>query len=414
MKKRIEIDKNELNSNKNGRFKMQYREDKISGNKLSILGLGCMRFSRNAGETEQMILTAIDNGVNYFDTAYIYPNSEETLGKILAKHKKRGQVFIATKLPLIMCKKPDDFDKFFNKELERLQTDYIDYYLMHMITDTVQWEQFLEWGIEQWIDEKKKQGKIKQAGFSFHGSGVEFLKILEMRKWDFCQIQYNYSNENFQAGKEGLKAAAKKQIPVIIMEPLLGGKLATGLPKEAVGVFAEADSSLTPAAWGLRWLWNQDEVTCVLSGMNTVTQMEENIRSANDFRPLTGAEIEAYNKVTGIFNSAYKINCTGCNYCMPCPKNINIPGCFASYNASFVQNFTVGMHQYITSTAIVSRTPRSPRICVECGKCEGHCPQHLPVRKLLKQVAGRMEPLPLRFVLCIVRCFLPKAKKRSG
>jgi predicted aldo/keto reductase-like oxidoreductase len=385
---------------------MQYREDKISGNKLSILGLGCMRFSRNMAETERMILKAIDGGVNYFDTAYMYPNSEETLGTILAKHKKRESVFIATKLPLIICKDPEYFDRFFDKELERLQTGYIDYYLMHMITDSAQWETFRKWGIEQWIAEKKRTGKIRQIGFSFHGSLGEFLKILDAYAWDFCQIQYNYSNENYQAGKEGLKAAAAKGLPVMIMEPLLGGRLATGLPKEAVRRFANADSSLSPAAWGLRWLWDQNEVTCVLSGMNSAAQMEDNLHSADNARSLTDAELAVYAEVIGIFNNAYKMHCTGCNYCMPCPKGINIPGCFAAYNTSYAQNFTTGMQQFMTSTAAISKKPYSPRLCVECGKCESHCPQHLPIRKTLKQVAGRFEPLPLRFVLSIVRRFL--------
>ncbi|MFP3041373.1 aldo/keto reductase [Treponema primitia] len=385
---------------------MQYRDDPVSGNKLSILGLGCMRFSRNMAETERMILRAIDGGVNYFDTAYIYPKSEETLGAILGKHKKRTSVFIATKLPLILCKGPDDFDKFFNKELERLQTDYIDYYLMHMITDSAQWEQFCGWGIEQWISEKKRAGKIRQAGFSFHGSLGEFIKVLDARQWDFCQIQYNYSNENYQAGKEGLKAAAAKGIPVMIMEPLLGGRLAAGLPKEALALFSKADPSLSPPAWGLRWLWNQSEVTVVLSGMSTTEQMDDNLRSAEGARSLTEAELAVYTEVIALFNGAYKIHCTGCNYCMPCPKGINIPGCFAAYNTSFSQNFTIGIQQFLTSTAAVSKNPHSPRLCVECGKCESHCPQHLPIRKALKQVASRLEPFPVRLGLSIARRFL--------
>ena len=384
---------------------MQYREDIISGNKLSILGAGCMRFSRNMDETEQMILTAIDKGINYFDTAYMYSGSEEILGTILAKNKKRSPVFIATKLPLIMCKSPGDFDAFFNKQLERLKTDYIDYYLMHMITDTAQWEVFRNWGIEQWIDEKKRKGKIRQSGFSFHGSHGEFLKILAASEWDFCQIQYNYSDESYQAGREGLQAASAKGIPVIIMEPLLGGKLAKGLPKAAAAVFAKSNASLSPAAWGLRWLWNQKEVTCVLSGMNTVAQMEENIQSAENFSPLTEAEQAAYTEVVGIFNRAYKIHCTGCNYCMPCPKGINIPGCFAAYNASYAHNFATGMQQYLTSTAAMSKKSYSPRLCIECGKCESHCPQHLPIRTTLKQVAGRMESPLIRFGLSIARRF---------
>jgi predicted aldo/keto reductase-like oxidoreductase len=386
-------------------MKMQYREDRISGNKLSILGLGCMRFSRNMAETERMILAAIEGGVNYFDTAYLYPNSEETLGAILRRHQQRESVFIASKLPLLLCKGPGDFDIFFNKTLEHLQTGYIDYYLMHMITDSSQWETFRRWGIARWIAEKKQAGKIRQAGFSFHGSQGEFLKVLDAGDWDFCQIQYNYSDENFQAGKTGLQAAAAKGLPVIIMEPLLGGKLASGLPPEAVKLFSRADPSVSPAVWGLRWLWDQPEVSCVLSGMSTTAQMEENLRAAGNARPLTAAERTVYAEVRAVFNRAYKIHCTGCNYCMPCPKGINIPGCFAAYNASYAQNFVTGMNQYVTSTAAAGKNPGSPRLCVECGKCESHCPQHLPIRDALKQVARRMESLPVRLALALFRRF---------
>ncbi|MDR1785345.1 MAG: aldo/keto reductase, partial [Spirochaetaceae bacterium] len=380
---------------------MQYRDDRVSGNKLSILGLGCMRFPRSAEETERIIVSAIDGGVNYFDTAYLYPGSEETLGKILAGHKKRDSVFIATKLPLIMCRGPEDFDRFFNRELERLQTGHIDYYLMHMITGVSQWDRFRAWGIEAWIAEKKRAGQIRQAGFSFHGSRGEFLNILNLYPWDFCQIQYNYSDENFQAGKTGLRAAAAKGLPVIIMEPLLGGRLATGLPREAVNVFARADPSLSPAAWGLRWLWNHSEVTCVLSGMSSAAQMGENLQTAANFSPLAESDLGVIAEVVGIFNRAYRIHCTGCNYCMPCPRGVNIPGCFAAYNTSFVQNFVLGMQQYVTSTAAAGKNPQGPRLCVECGVCEQHCPQHLPIRQYLKHVAGRMESPPIRLVLSL-------------
>jgi predicted aldo/keto reductase-like oxidoreductase len=365
-----------------------------------------MRFSRDAAETERMLMAAIEGGVNYFDTAYMYPGSEETLGTILAKRQKRESVFIATKLPLILCKGPEDFDQFFDKGLERLKTGYVDYYLMHMITDFAQWETLRGWGIEQWIGEKKRSGKIRQIGFSFHGSCGEFLKILDSYNWDFCQIQYNYSNENYQAGKEGLKAAAAKGIPVMIMEPLLGGKLATGLPAEAGKLFARADPSLSPAARAFRWLWNQSEVTCVLSGTSTAAQVAENIQTACDARPLSEAELALYAAAVSVFNRAHKINCTGCNYCMPCPGGVNIPGCFAAYNTSFVQGFITGMQQFITSTAAVSKKPHGPRLCVACGKCESHCPQHLPIREGLKRVAKRMEPLPVRLGIAVVRRFL--------
>jgi predicted aldo/keto reductase-like oxidoreductase len=364
-----------------------------------------MRFSRDMAETERMILGAIGGGVNYFDTAYMYPGSEETLGKILDKYKKRDSVFIATKLPLIMCKGPEDFDRFFDKELERLKTDHIDYYLMHMITDYAQWETFCGWGIEQWIADKKHAGKIRQIGFSFHGSRGEFLKILDAYGWEFCQIQYNYSNENYQAGKAGLKAAAAKGIPVMIMEPLLGGKLAAGLPSEAGALFTKANPSLSPAAWAFLWLCNQPEVTCVLSGTNTAAQVEENIRTACAAHSLSEAELVVYAEVVAIFNKAYKIKCTGCNYCMPCPRGINIPGCLAAYNASFVQGFTTGMQQFLTSTAAMGKNPHSPRLCVGCGNCEQHCPQHVPIRQALKKVSARMEPFPIRIALSVARNF---------
>jgi predicted aldo/keto reductase-like oxidoreductase len=191
----------------------------------------------------------------------------------------------------------------------------------------------------------------------------------------------------------------------MIMEPLLGGKLATGLPGEAAALFAKADPSLSPAARAFFWLWNQREVTCVLSGMNTTGQIEENIRSACAARLLSEAEMAVYAEAVAVFNKVYKVNCTGCNYCMPCPKGINIPGCFAAYNTSFVQGFATGMQQFITSTAAMGKNARSPRLCVECGKCEQHCPQHLPIRKTLKKVSARLEPLPIRIVISLVRNF---------
>jgi len=382
---------------------MQYREDKASGNKLSALGLGCMRFPRDKAETERMILAAIDGGVNFFDTAYIYPNSEKTLGEILAKNGKRKDVYIATKLPLIMCKTAGDFDKFFNEQLQRLKTDYVDYYFLHSISDFAQWETFRKLGIEQWIAEKKRTGQIRQIGFSYHGTCDDFLKILGSYAWEFCMIQYNYYDENYQAGKKGLLAAAEKGVPVIVMEPLLGGRLATGLPKQAIDVFKKADPSRSPADWALRWLWNQSEVTVVLSGMSSTQIMESNLRSMDNFQPLSSDDLTAYAAVTEIFKKSYKINCTGCNYCLPCPKGINIPACFSAYNSRYAQGFITGMQQYMTSTAAISKNPSSPRLCNECGKCEKHCPQYLPIRKWIKKVSRQLEPLPVRMILALAK-----------
>ncbi|MCL1997253.1 MAG: aldo/keto reductase [Turicibacter sp.] len=379
---------------------MNYKN--VAGNEISVLGLGCMRFSRNAEETERLILGAIERGVNYFDTAYLYPGSEKILGGILRKNGKREGVFIATKLPLLLCKKRADFDKFFAEQLARLQTEYVDYYLMHNVSSYDHWRSFVDMGVEEWLADKVESGQIRKVGFSFHGASKEFLRVLESRKWDFCMIQYNYSDENFQAGKVGLQAAYERGVPVIVMEPLLGGRLATGLPREAIEVFRKVDN-LSAAAWGLRWLWAQKEVACVLSGVGSEEIMSENIQTAENFSELTAEHLDAYKKVIKIFKSKYKIGCTGCNYCLPCPQGINIPSCFAAYNNRYVQGFMTGMAQYVLSTAAVTKMPISPRKCVDCKKCERECPQNLEIVALLKTVSRKMEPLPVRAVLAVAR-----------
>jgi hypothetical protein len=367
-----------------------------------------MRFPASKSETERLILAAIDGGVNFFDTAYIYPNSEATLGRILAKHNRRADVFIATKLPLSLASVKDssDFERIFAEQLRRLQTDYIDYYFMHNMTSFDGWEHLKSIEIEQWLEEKKAAGAIRQVGFSYHGSSDEFPKILHGYDWDFCMIQYNYYDENYQAGRAGLLAAAQRGIPVMVMEPLLGGRLATGLPKNAVKAFAAANPDITPAEHAFRWLWNQPQVTVVLSGMSSTAIMEANITAAREFRPLTDTELSVYADVVQIFRKAYKINCTGCNYCLPCPKGINIPGVFSAYNARYVQGFVTGVSLYLMSTAAFSKHPLSARRCNGCGKCERACPQNLAIRRDLKRTARKLEPLPIRAVVAIVRKFL--------
>ncbi|MDR1147262.1 MAG: aldo/keto reductase, partial [Spirochaetaceae bacterium] len=329
---------------------MKYRKDEASGSELSALGFGCMRFPRAFGvidikKTSAMIKEAVEKGVNYFDTAWIYPGSEDALGAALDAQKLREKVYIATKLPITICKNTSDFDKYFLQSLRRLKTDHIDYYLMHMLTDMDSWERLKDLGITDWIKEKKQSGAIRRIGFSFHGGRDDFLALLAAYDWGFCQIQYNYSNENYQAGQTGLKAAAEKGIPVIIMEPLLGGRLINGLPKAAHEAFKKADPGRSPAAWGLDWLWNQTEVGVVLSGMSSMKQLEENIKLAENSGAdsLSAAHLAVFGEVKNIFNASYKVPCTGCSYCMPCPQNVNIPGCFAAYNASFAFSLIEGL-----------------------------------------------------------------------
>jgi len=387
---------------------VKYKKDK-HGNQLSVLGLGCMRF-KDFAETERMILRAIDGGVNFFDTAFVYPNSEETLGEILAKNDRRRDIYISTKLPIGMCNTYEDFDKFFHQQLERLQTDYIDYYFMHNITSFAQWEKMVSLGVERWIAEKKASGEVKQAGFSFHGICSDFLKLLEVYNWDFCMIQYNYYDPQYQAGETGLKAAAAKGIPVFIMEPLLGGRLATGLPEAGVEAFARLNKDKHPAEWAFWWLWNQEEVTMTLSGMNTVEMIEANMRSAMEFRPLTEVELKAFDQVREIFRKGYKFPCTGCNYCLPCPQNINIPACLSAYNTSYAQKYYTGMAMYATTTAMLTKSVRN---CNMCGKCEKVCPQNIEIRKALKRVARRMEPAPIRLGFKIGRKLMRRVMVRK-
>jgi predicted aldo/keto reductase-like oxidoreductase len=368
-----------------------------------------MRFPRginiDLSKSEKLVLEAIEKGVNYFDTAYIYGGSEEALGEILYKNNVRSKIYLATKLPHYKCKQYEDFDRIFGEQLERLKTDYIDYYLIHNIGDLNAWQALLALGIEAWIAEKKASGEIRHIGFSFHGTQSSFMELLDAYPWEFCQIQYNYMNENYQAGRAGLRAAYAKGLPVIVMEPLLGGKLAAGLPKKAEKLFADADPSRTPAAWGLKWLWDQPEVTVILSGMNAPEQLTDNLKAAveSSVGALTDSEREVLAKVKTVFEESYRVPCTGCNYCMPCPNHVNIPGCFAAYNASYANGFVTGMTQYMTSTnALHTADSMRASNCVKCGLCETKCPQDIKIAAELGKVRKRVEPFWFNLLLKIV------------
>ena len=382
---------------------MLYRPDR-NGRPISQLGYGCMRFTRKGSgidyeKAEREVLLAIDQGVNYFDTAYIYPGSEECLGRILAENHCREKVYIATKLPQYVLRTAAAVEKTFREELERLRTDYIDYYLMHMFTDYTQWERLRALGIEDWIAQKKAEGSIRSIGFSFHGDTQMFLKILDAYDWDFCQIQYNYLDEHTQAGRVGLQAAAKKGIPVIIMEPLRGGKL-VNLPEKAKKVL----KNYTPAELGLRWLWNQPEVTCVLSGMNSEEMVKENIRVASEAQPghLTGEDLEMVETIKGIIREQEKVGCTGCRYCMPCPKGVDIPGIFHYYNLMYMEKKAPARFEFARNVGL-RKEPGFATQCVGCGLCESHCPQHLPIRQKLKEADRDLRPLPYKIGIAIAR-----------
>ncbi|MBQ9031678.1 MAG: aldo/keto reductase [Parasporobacterium sp.] len=390
---------------------MQYRKDKY-GNEISVLGFGCMRFTTSGGKIDydkakSEIKAALDGGVNYFDTAYIYPGSEALVGQVLEDLKAREQVSITTKLPHYMVKKREDLDRFFNEELSRLRTDHVDYYLIHMLTDADSWKRLCDLGICDWIREKKASGQIRQIGFSYHGGTEMFCRLIDAYDWEFCQIQYNYQDEYAQAGVKGLHYASGKGLPVIIMEPLRGGRLANKLPAEALKLLEEYPVRRTAAAWGFRWLYNQPEVTCILSGMNSLEMVRENLETADSIRPgeLTEEEFQIYRDVVNIINRKIKVPCTGCRYCMPCPKGVDIPGCFSAYNNSKSNNLYVGLKEYVMCTVL--RTNYSGvSNCIQCGKCEQHCPQGIPIRKELRAIKHRYEFPPLNLVYKLLPKFM--------
>jgi len=397
---------------------MQYRKDKY-GKDLSVLGFGCMRFTKKGNaldleKAEKEIMTAFRAGVNYYDTAYIYPGSEVLLGTVLERNGIRNRVCIATKLPQYMVSSLSGAEKTFREELSRLRTDYIDYYLMHMLTDVAQWERLKQMGIQDWIAEKKASGMIRNIGFSYHGNTENFLSILEDYDWDFCQIQYNYLDETTQAGVRGLKAAAAKGIPVIIMEPLRGGKLVSLLPPEARKAMAENEREWSPAAWAFRWLFNQPEVTVVLSGMNSVDMVNENIETADTAFPgdLKEADFALLEKVKAMIRAREKVGCTACRYCMPCPKGVDIPGIFRCYNAMYSEGKSDGRFQF-AQTVGLTRRPAFATQCVGCGKCEKHCPQGIPIREKLKEADKALRPLPYKIGINVARAFMLRRSRKK-
>jgi uncharacterized protein len=388
---------------KKGGIILLYRKFGKTSEMVSVLGFGCMRLPiigsdpTNIDEEKatNMLRHAIDAGVNYVDTAYPYHGtgfahggaSEPFVAKAL-KEGYRQRVKLATKLPSWLIKSRADMDKYLNEQLARLETDSIDFYLVHSLNGGT-WSTLKGAGISEFLDQAIKDGRIKYAGFSFHDQVGLFKEIVDYYDWSFCQIQYNYLDEDYQAGKEGLEYAANKGLGIAIMEPLRGGNIAN-LPQAAKDIMDRADVKRTPAEWALRWVWNHPEVSVVLSGMTTMEQVVENVKVAQaaQANSLTAKELGFIDAVKSLFKERIKVNCTACAYCMPCSAGINIPTCFSMYNDYWVFDGTPAVKKRYD---ILSKMAAPASKCVECGECESHCPQGIAIREELKNVKELFE-----------------------
>lgn len=363
------------------------------GIETSLLGFGCMRFPMTAEgkidepEAEKMLDKAIASGVNYIDTAYPYHGgaSEPFVGKVLQKYD-RSSLYLATKLPVWLVESLEDVDRLFTEQLNRLQTDYIDFYLMHAMNKE-RWDKMLAMGCVKRLEELKEEGKIKYLGFSFHDSYEVFEEILNYRDWDFCQIQLNYMDAKEQAGLRGYKLTEEKQVPLIIMEPIKGGSLAA-FSDDITGMFRKLNPEASVASFALRWVGSLPNVKVILSGMSTMEQVEDNLATFADFKPLSEAEENTVTEVVKIINSRVQNGCTGCRYCMPCPAGVNIPGSFKVWNTYHMyQNYNVVRYAWEQEMG----DTHQPKNCIQCGKCERQCPQKLSIREDLKKVQADLD-----------------------
>lgn len=386
---------------------MLYRKFGKTGIEVSALGFGCMRlplarpdakFHESDDEIDEakateLIHWAIDHGVNYLDTAYPYHggNSEPFVGRVL-KGGYRQKVHLATKLPSWLIETRDDMDRYLDEQLTRLQTDCIDCYLVHTITRTF-WPNLLKHGLLDFLDSALNDGRIRFAGFSFHDDLDLFKETIDSFHWSFCQIQYNYMDENYQAGRAGLEYAAARGLGVAVMEPLRGGRLAANVPPEVQQLWDSAPVRRSPAEWALRYLWDQPEISVVLSGMNRMEQLEENVRIAGEVLPntLTAEERTVIDEARRIYRERIKVDCTGCGYCMPCPSGVDIPGCFTLFNNAHILD-DVLTHRIFYNVHIGPSHKASN--CVECGECEEACPQHIPIRAFLKETENLLGETP--------------------
>ncbi len=390
---------------------MLYRTMPKTGDRLSILGFGCMRLPVADGRIDEpratrQIRHAIDSGVNYIDTAWPYHMSEGEpfVGRALAGGY-REKVKLATKLPSWMVHTPADMDRFLSLQLERLNTARIDYYLAHGLSRSL-WERMAALGMLEFLERAKAGGRIVNAGFSFHGELADFKQIVDAYPWAFCQIQYNFLDEERQAGTEGLKYAASKGLGVIVMQPLRGGTLGLATPPPAIAdIWKEAGSARTPAAWALSWVWNHPEVVVALSGMNEEAQIEENLALASRAQPLAAGDLDLIARVARKYREIMKIGCTGCGYCKPCPSGVAIADCFDVYNHLHMFGDAGGANFVYTlrMSGMTSGEPGYASQCSRCGDCVEKCPQSLQIPDLLEKVAGELEVGDLKAREAMVR-----------
>ncbi|HUH79270.1 MAG TPA: aldo/keto reductase [Methanoregula sp.] len=381
---------------------MLYRKMPRTGDELSVLGFGCMRLPVNGDgsideeRAKKQVRYAIDHGVNYIDTAWPYHmgQSEPFVGRALADGY-REKVRLATKLPSWLIQSREDMDKYLDAQLEKLRTGRIDYYLVHALVGDL-WDTVGRLGVADFLDRAKADGRIRNAGFSFHGAGTDFSRIVDAYDWDFCQIQYNFLDEQNQAGTAGLEYAASKGLGVVIMEPLRGGNLTRTMPAAVKEIWDETPVKRTAAEWALRWVWNHPEVTVVLSGMNEEPHLRENLRVADEAYPgsLTDEELQLVTRVENKYRELMKVGCTGCRYCMPCPSGVNIPLCFEEFNNLYLCDNPVGekfMYAARLGGAVGTGKPEFASLCVQCGECREKCPQHIDIPAVLGSVVEELE-----------------------
>ena len=376
---------------------MLYRKFGNTSEDISVLGFGCMRLpvlNQDSSQIDEvkateMIHYAIDQGINYIDTAYPYHEkmSEPFVGRALAGGY-REKVNLATKLPSWLIQTREDMDRYLDEQLERLQTDRIDFYLIHALNKTT-WSKLQKLGVGEFLDAAIADGRIRYAGFSFHDGPDLFREIVDAYDWTFCQIQYNFIDENYQAGRAGLEYAAARGLGIIIMEPLRGGRLAEGIPAAVQEIWDKADVKRSPVEWGLRFLWDNPRIGIVLSGMTQMEHVLENVRIAAEALPqsLTEKEKGLLEAATIVYHAKIKVNCTTCQYCLPCPVGVSIPACFARLNGAYMFDNIEAAKDIYLSLGPQQRASA----CVECGRCETLCPQHIPIRSMLQEVVSLFE-----------------------